>query len=93
MSQPHAGWPSPHPPPPPGACPILGDLSWPHTNPVKEAGQVLDPHFPDGETLLEPLCDFAHRATQGEQAPGLCPQPMVTVTPALPVLPTRTLGL
>lgn len=37
VPQPRPGWPSPLP----KLCHVLSDLSWPHTNPVKEAGQVL----------------------------------------------------
>lgn len=44
VPQPRPGWPSPLPKP----CHVLSDLSWPHTNPVKEAGQV----------LLFPLCGW-----------------------------------
>ena len=40
-----------------------------------------DPHFPDGETLLEPLHDSL-RATQGVQVSGLRPQPRAMMTPA-----------
>ena len=60
---------------------MLGDLSRPHTNLSRRQDRCYDPHFPDGETLPEPLHDSL-RATQGVQAPGLRPQPRATVTPA-----------